>query len=94
MCSCEFQWYPGDWEPCSATCGSHGLQNREIYCIPNSVSSYPEVVDKACKTVWKYIMNPNKCSGTPPSNTRACNRVPCVYNWQFTEWSEVIIAFK
>lgn len=33
-CSCDFSWYPGNWEQCSATCGQEGMQERQLYCVP------------------------------------------------------------
>lgn len=29
---CEAEWFTGDWEDCSQTCGNQGEQYRVVYC--------------------------------------------------------------
>lgn len=29
---CDAEWFTGDWESCSASCGSAGEQYRVVYC--------------------------------------------------------------
>jgi len=30
--ACDAEWYTGEWEDCSQTCGDHGWQYRVVYC--------------------------------------------------------------
>ncbi|KAH1022499.1 hypothetical protein HUJ04_011892 [Dendroctonus ponderosae] len=79
---CEFQWVAGGWEPCSATCGSLGMQSREVYCVP-SAKSQGELEE-----VWRYMVSPRRCISSPPATSKHCNRFPCLYHWQYSQWSE------
>lgn len=40
--------------------------------------------------VWRYMVSPAKCPGIRPSDTRPCNRIPCLSYWAYEEWSQVI----
>ncbi|KAL1491581.1 hypothetical protein ABEB36_012156 [Hypothenemus hampei] len=82
---CDFQWISGEWEPCSTTCGFQGIQHREVYCIPSAMIS-TNIYNVS--TLLKYLVSPNKCTAQPPSTSRPCNRMPCLYNWEFSPWSE------
>lgn len=81
----------GQWEPCSATCGTKGVQHREIYCVPKSVLTKLSfrhngtVLDQP----WKYMVNPNRCFDMSPLTEQYCNRIPCRSYWTFGEWSQV-----
>ncbi|CAG9769262.1 unnamed protein product [Ceutorhynchus assimilis] len=86
---CKFEWIAGEWEPCSATCGSSGVQYREMYCIPNSIlQTFDEADTTLPVNIWKHMVNPRKCTGIAPSNLKACNRIPCLYYWGYSEWTE------
>lgn len=89
--SCNFHWIAGEWEPCSATCGSRGTQQRELYCVPQSVLS--EAVysnnNTVLREVWRFMVSPTKCPGIRPGDTRPCNRIPCLSYWMYDEWSQV-----
>lgn len=79
--SCRFKWYPGAWEHCSTTCGSYGLQHREIYCVP--FQSEPKIP-------WKVMVSPDRCSLLDkPEIQRPCNRIPCPSYWQKDGWTKV-----
>lgn len=94
-CSCNFLWIAGEWEPCSATCGTTGVQNRELYCVPQSILN--AVVysnnDTVLQEPWRYMVSPAKCPGAKPLDVQSCNRTPCVSFWVYDEWSEVRAHF-
>ncbi|XP_018568687.1 A disintegrin and metalloproteinase with thrombospondin motifs 3 [Anoplophora glabripennis] len=86
---CNFQWIAGEWEPCTKSCGTIGMQSRELYCVPSSVLNealfkYNGVVTNP----WLNMVNPKKCPGIKPPPQRPCNRIPCPSYWTFGEWSE------
>ncbi|XP_030754614.1 A disintegrin and metalloproteinase with thrombospondin motifs 2-like isoform X1 [Sitophilus oryzae] len=85
---CDFKWVPGDWEPCSQTCGSNGLQYREIYCVPESLFGTVSNISAILANPWKYMVNPTKCAKNKPADVRECNRKPCFYYWEFGNWSQ------
>ncbi|KAG5863326.1 A disintegrin and metalloproteinase with thrombospondin motifs 2, partial [Gonioctena quinquepunctata] len=86
---CSFEWISGDWEPCSTSCGTLGLQHREIYCIPNSVLTIVLLQFNGTVTEpWRYMVNPNRCSNSKPTTLRPCNRIPCFSYWTFDDWSQ------
>lgn len=86
MISCSFKWISGNWEPCSKTCGSYGVQYREIYCIPHtSIYLNNTKIDEP----WKIMASPNKCVGIAPANQKSCNRIPCHSYWEHGAWSQV-----
>lgn len=87
---CNFEWVAGEWEPCSTTCGTSGIQYRELYCLPKSVLTKlnRHNGNATLKSPWKYMVSPNKCSGMAPQSMRFCNRKPCFSYWSFGEWSE------
>ncbi|KRT82338.1 hypothetical protein AMK59_3927 [Oryctes borbonicus] len=88
--SCNFYWVAGLWEPCSRTCGSFGVQFREVYCVPQSIGSV--TFDSSSITnisdPWNYMVSPSKCGGMPPVTARPCNRIPCPVDWNYSEWSQ------
>ena len=82
MHSCDFVWVPADWEECTATCGSRGIQEREVFCVHNQTEEN--------EPPWKYMVNPQQClAGFKPDTTRPCNRVPCPAHWVGGNWSQV-----
>ncbi|KAF7281742.1 hypothetical protein GWI33_004301 [Rhynchophorus ferrugineus] len=86
--SCDFSWIPGEWEPCSKTCGYLGVQYRELYCVPKSLFDTVENSSAVLVKPWKYMVNPNKCIKKKPDDFRHCNRKPCPVYWQYGNWSE------
>ncbi|XP_015839228.1 A disintegrin and metalloproteinase with thrombospondin motifs 2 isoform X1 [Tribolium castaneum] len=86
---CHFQWVPGTWEFCSATCGLTGVQQREIYCVPQAMLNKIASVNET----WRYMVNPTKCLGVSPLSKRPCNRIPCESYWTYGEWSQVFNSF-
>nr|XP_023012817.1 A disintegrin and metalloproteinase with thrombospondin motifs 2-like [Leptinotarsa decemlineata] len=86
---CTFEWISGEWEPCSTTCGTLGMQHREIYCVPKSIVTTVLLQFNGTVTnPWRYMVNPNRCSRSKPSTVRPCNRKPCFSYWTFGEWSQ------
>ncbi|XP_018318532.1 A disintegrin and metalloproteinase with thrombospondin motifs 2 isoform X2 [Agrilus planipennis] len=92
--SCNFQWLSGRWEPCSATCGSNGVQYREVYCVHRSI--WYAALELKNETIrdspWRYMVSPNKCAGQNPQTTRPCHRIPCPSYWEFGEWSQCSVS--
>ncbi|KAK0097204.1 hypothetical protein PV326_002939 [Microctonus aethiopoides] len=85
--SCEFKWIAADWEECTKTCGAHGIQQRQIYCVHSSFSDN-QVTNENKDTVYRAMLPPNICqSSHPPETKRECNRFPCRGDWIFTNWS-------
>ncbi|CAG9864125.1 unnamed protein product [Phyllotreta striolata] len=87
--SCDFEWFAGDWEPCSASCGTLGVQHREVYCLPNSVLVETNgTVDRP----WRYMVNPSRCGEGKPMSLMACNRQPCFVYWTFGNWTQCSVT--
>ncbi|XP_017773383.1 PREDICTED: A disintegrin and metalloproteinase with thrombospondin motifs 3-like [Nicrophorus vespilloides] len=85
--SCNFVWYPGMWEPCSAMCGSSGIQMRELYCLPQSMLE--EATNGSNKDEpWRFMVKPDKCGDLKPNQQRQCYRRPCPSYWEYGQWSE------
>ncbi|XP_034186806.2 A disintegrin and metalloproteinase with thrombospondin motifs 1 isoform X1 [Osmia lignaria lignaria] len=85
--SCTFKWLPGPWEGCSTTCGSYGMQLRQLYCVHSDFSGTEVNKDNELE-VYRTMVQPSVCQTTSmPTNTRECNRIPCPGRWVFTEWS-------
>lgn len=91
FCSCDFHWISGNWEPCSASCGDKGIQNREIYCVPSSLLNkiLYENNGTVINNIWNFMVSPKKCSGVKPHAVKPCNRIPCIHHWVSGQWSEV-----
>nr|XP_022919274.1 A disintegrin and metalloproteinase with thrombospondin motifs 2-like [Onthophagus taurus] len=85
--SCNFHWITSEWESCSKTCGSHGIQHRELYCLPQNVMNETKSLN-SIDFPWKFMVSPNKCGENPPPSIRHCNRIPCLSFWEFGNWSE------
>ncbi|CAH1108058.1 unnamed protein product, partial [Psylliodes chrysocephalus] len=83
--SCNFKWFTAEWEPCSTSCGTLGVQHREIYCLPNSVI---EETNGTISQPWRYMANPNRCGGIKSVSMRSCNRKPCFSYWTFGNWTQ------
>lgn len=87
--SCTFKWLPGPWEGCSATCGSFGMQMRQLYCVHSEFNG-TEVNKNNELEVYRTMVQPSICkTSSTPLNNRECNRIPCPGHWIFTNWSSV-----
>ncbi|KAJ9581389.1 hypothetical protein L9F63_023435, partial [Diploptera punctata] len=81
LMSCDFVWVSASWEECTATCGSRGMQEREVFCIHNQKEEN--------EPPWKYMVDPKRCQeGIKPETTRPCNRIPCPAHWIGGNWSQ------
>ncbi|XP_029814625.1 A disintegrin and metalloproteinase with thrombospondin motifs 7 [Manacus vitellinus] len=76
---CPARWWVGEWQQCSASCGSSGLMKRTVLCI-QSVG-----LDE------QRALQPAACQHLPkPDATAPCHRdVPCPSQWAVGNWSEV-----
>ncbi|NWR36317.1 ATS7 metalloproteinase, partial [Tachuris rubrigastra] len=75
---CPARWWVGEWQQCSASCGSSGLMKRTVLCI-QSVG-----LDE------QRALQPAACQHLPkPDATVPCHRdVPCPSQWAVGNWSE------
>ncbi|XP_023715341.1 A disintegrin and metalloproteinase with thrombospondin motifs 3 isoform X2 [Cryptotermes secundus] len=81
LISCDFMWVSADWEQCTSTCGSRGMQEREVFCVHNHTDNN--------EPPWKHMVDPKRCRvGVKPETTRPCNRVPCPAHWISGNWSQ------
>lgn len=82
---CETKWKAGPWEHCSATCGTHGVQHREVSCITLSDARGANRTDN--------IVDPRRCQDHPkPVTTRECQREPCPAQWKPISWGECSVT--
>uniref|UniRef100_A0A914X678 Uncharacterized protein n=1 Tax=Plectus sambesii TaxID=2011161 RepID=A0A914X678_9BILA len=72
--NCEAEWFEGEWEECSHTCGNLGSQYRVVYC-------HKEFADGRRITV-----DDSECGGERPSVQQTCNRWACP-EWNAGPWS-------
>uniref|UniRef100_A0A158R5U1 Papilin n=1 Tax=Syphacia muris TaxID=451379 RepID=A0A158R5U1_9BILA len=72
--NCEAEWFIGEWEPCSATCGKTGQAYRTVYC-------HQVFADGKQLTV-----NDSNCTSERPSVQQECNRFDCP-EWETGPWS-------
>lgn len=79
---CEFSWVPAEWEQCSQTCGDKGVQDRQIFCLPNNVRGRQTRSELIAVSV-----SPALCSPSRPQTQQACNRVPCPVYWEELSWT-------
>ncbi|XP_076636472.1 A disintegrin and metalloproteinase with thrombospondin motifs 14 isoform X1 [Colletes latitarsis] len=84
---CSFKWLLGPWEGCSATCGSFGIQLRQLYCMRSEFNG-TDVNKNNELEIYRTMVQPSICkTSSMPINKRECNRVPCPGRWIFTDWS-------
>ncbi|KAM4592817.1 A disintegrin and metalloproteinase with thrombospondin motifs 7 [Odontesthes bonariensis] len=74
---CPAIWWVGDWQKCSASCGSLGLANRTVLCI------------QAMSAEERKALEPSECEHIPkPESISSCNtHIPCPANWTTGSWS-------
>ncbi|XP_027589719.2 A disintegrin and metalloproteinase with thrombospondin motifs 7, partial [Pipra filicauda] len=79
---CPARWWVGEWQQCSASCGSSGLMKRTVLCI-QSVG-----LDE------QRALQPAACQHLPrPDATAPCPRdVPCPSQWAVGNWSECSVT--
>ncbi|KAF2368770.1 Thrombospondin type-1 (TSP1) repeat [Trinorchestia longiramus] len=73
--SCNVMWSESEWEHCSATCGSHGVQQRVVSCVAVDEPQVP--------------IDPVYCpADSKPPQSRVCNQHPCPAYWHLSGWTE------
>ncbi|KDR15277.1 A disintegrin and metalloproteinase with thrombospondin motifs 3 [Zootermopsis nevadensis] len=81
LISCDFVWVPAEWEECTSTCGSRGMQERQVFCVHNHTDGN--------EPPWRHMVDPQQCpAGVKPETTRPCSRVPCPAHWVSGNWSQ------
>ncbi|KAM9181649.1 A disintegrin and metalloproteinase with thrombospondin motifs 7 [Mergus octosetaceus] len=75
---CPARWWVGEWQKCSATCGTSGLMKRTVLCIQSVGLDEQRALQQAeCQHLSK------------PESTAPCHRdVPCPSQWAVGNWSE------
>ncbi|XP_049870395.1 A disintegrin and metalloproteinase with thrombospondin motifs 3-like [Pectinophora gossypiella] len=79
--SCEFEWSPGEWEECSATCGKAGVQARQLFCVPANVTI------SSRRDLIRNSVSPALCPASKPDRELPCNQLPCPVYWQEMSWT-------
>ncbi|KAH0566616.1 hypothetical protein KQX54_002498 [Cotesia glomerata] len=92
--SCQFKWITGPWEGCSKSCGSTGVQRRELYCVH---SSFPDnnVTNINKQLVYRAMLSHGICKAyQAPVNKQNCNGFPCRVRgyWLYKGWSQCLQA--
>ncbi|XP_041847469.1 A disintegrin and metalloproteinase with thrombospondin motifs 7 isoform X1 [Melanotaenia boesemani] len=75
---CPAVWWVGDWQKCSASCGSLGLAKRTVLCI------------QAVSTEEQKALEPSDCEHMPkPDSIFSCNtHILCPADWMTGSWSK------
>ncbi|KAL1007674.1 hypothetical protein UPYG_G00090020 [Umbra pygmaea] len=75
---CPAIWWVGEWQKCSASCGTQGLSKRSVLCI------------QAVGLEEKRALQPSECQHMPkPESVAPCNtHIPCPADWSAGNWSE------
>uniref|UniRef100_A0AC35TVW4 Papilin n=1 Tax=Rhabditophanes sp. KR3021 TaxID=114890 RepID=A0AC35TVW4_9BILA len=73
---CEPEWFLGDWEDCTESCGAGGVQFRVVYCHTVFANGRRITVDDGNCTA----VSPR------PDTKQNCNRFSCP-EWQAGPWS-------
>lgn len=72
-------WWVGEWQKCTASCGSSGHTKRTVLCI------------QAVSAEEQKALQPKDCEHVPkPESVLSCNtHIPCPANWTAGGWSKV-----
>ncbi|XP_069021838.1 A disintegrin and metalloproteinase with thrombospondin motifs 7 [Embiotoca jacksoni] len=75
---CPAIWWVGEWQKCSASCGSSGLAKRTVLCIQAvSVEEQKALASTDCEHIPK------------PESQSSCNtHIPCPADWTTGSWSK------
>uniref|UniRef100_F6XPL8 A disintegrin and metalloproteinase with thrombospondin motifs 18 n=1 Tax=Ornithorhynchus anatinus TaxID=9258 RepID=F6XPL8_ORNAN len=73
--SCPAYWVPGEWSPCSQTCGG-GHQSRRVQCIQKKTFQNAEAVAHSL------------CPVSTPPQIQLCNSHACPPEWSAGPWSQ------
>lgn len=73
------RWWVGDWQKCSASCGSLGLAKRMVLCV------------EAVSADEQKSLDPSYCEHlAKPESVSTCNtHTPCPADWVTGSWSKV-----
>ncbi|XP_053766522.1 A disintegrin and metalloproteinase with thrombospondin motifs 2 isoform X3 [Desmodus rotundus] len=73
-------WVPGEWEPCSQSCGRTGTQVRSVRCIQPLHNNTTRSV------------HTKHCNDARPEGRRPCNRDLCPGRWRAGPWSQCSVT--
>uniref|UniRef100_A0A7N6FHP0 Peptidase M12B domain-containing protein n=1 Tax=Anabas testudineus TaxID=64144 RepID=A0A7N6FHP0_ANATE len=75
---CPALWWVGEWQKCSASCGSSGLSKRAVLCV------------QAVSVEEQKALQPSDCEHIPkPESLSPCNtHIPCPADWTTGSWSK------
>ncbi|XP_035008592.2 A disintegrin and metalloproteinase with thrombospondin motifs 7 [Hippoglossus stenolepis] len=73
---CPAIWWVGEWQKCSASCGSSGLAKRTVLCI------------QAVSVEEQKALQPSDCEHmSKPESLSSCNTdIPCPADWTTGSW--------
>lgn len=73
------RWWVGEWQKCSASCGSSGQMKRTVLCI------------QAVSVEEQKALQSSECQHMPkPEALSSCNtHIPCPADWTLGSWSKV-----
>ncbi|PAV70271.1 hypothetical protein WR25_24086 isoform C [Diploscapter pachys] len=71
---CNAEWFTGEWEDCSSTCGDKGEQYRVVYCHQVFANGRRSTVED------------ENCTSERPPVRQQCNRFSCP-EWHAGPWS-------
>lgn len=76
------RWWSGEWQKCSASCGSLGQTKRTVLCI------------QAVNADEQKALQPSECEHMPrPESVSSCNaHIPCPADWTTDSWSKVSLG--
>uniref|UniRef100_A0A3Q4HZ00 A disintegrin and metalloproteinase with thrombospondin motifs 7-like n=1 Tax=Neolamprologus brichardi TaxID=32507 RepID=A0A3Q4HZ00_NEOBR len=79
---CPAIWWVGEWQKCSATCGSSGQTKRTVLCI------------QALSAEEQKALEPSNCEHIPkPESLSSCNtHIPCPADWTTGSWSKCSLS--
>ncbi|KAL3993280.1 ubiquitin carboxyl-terminal hydrolase 26/29/37 [Sarotherodon galilaeus] len=79
---CPAIWWVGEWQKCSASCGSSGQTKRTVLCI------------QALSVEEQKALEPSNCEHIPkPESLSSCNtHIPCPADWTTGSWSKCSLS--
>ncbi|TMS13657.1 A disintegrin and metalloproteinase with thrombospondin motifs 7 [Larimichthys crocea] len=80
--SCPAIWWVGEWQKCSASCGSTGQTKRTVLCI------------QAVSVEEQKALQSSECEHIPkPESLSSCNtHIPCPADWTAGGWSKCSVT--
>ncbi|KAM9331023.1 A disintegrin and metalloproteinase with thrombospondin motifs 12 [Gastrophryne carolinensis] len=78
---CPARWWVGEWQECSASCGSSGLKKRTVLCIRTVGLDEQALPSEDCNHLIK------------PKSYLSCNRnISCPSDWSVSSWSRCTVT--